>query len=300
MFVLIAIHLVFFTTFTVIVPSAAARVFIFSVELIIPHIIVLVVFLKEYMKTQISLYIYMFGITVLFIFVNAWRIFIALFGNVYKTSFLDDRLIGLFMLFFSLVQIFKTVLVLLLLAFEYEQDLLVINSDLETLSLTDHLTGIYNKRALTVKLEEEVSRIKRVSGVLTIAVIDLDHFKRVNDQYGHVYGDEVLKEFCTFISDRLRGYDIFGRYGGEEFLVIFPDTTLDQGYHALERMRIELEEFEFSKPDFHITFSGGVYELTGELNEDIRYYIDKADRLLYEAKENGRNQIVYKKNHLNK
>ena len=124
----------------------------------------------------------------------------------------------------------------------------------------------------------------------TIALLDIDHFKRCNDTYGHDAGDEVLREFARIINDEMRTEDIVGRWGGEEFLVIFPRTHADEAAAAIQRIRSAAgrETFAFA-PDYALQFSAGIAELD-ETERDLREFIKLADRRLYAAKAEGRNR----------
>lgn len=108
---------------------------------------------------------------------------------------------------------------------------------IETIAITDHLTGLYNRRHLLSRLSEEVGKVKRLNSRLCCIIADIDHFKLVNDRYGHLAGDEILKEVALLLRRAVRSYDIVGRYGGEEFLIILPDTGIDDARHLAERIR---------------------------------------------------------------
>jgi diguanylate cyclase len=154
-------------------------------------------------------------------------------------------------------------------------------------SITDELTGILNRRGildeLQYRLNPQLSRTK----LLSIAIFDIDNFKTVNDTYGHLTGDEVLKQVAQAISDMIRGFDTVGRYGGEEFLVLYPNTELHKAVRAAERIRANVENIVFEGVG-KITISGGVAQHKGSSATEL---IESADKALYEAKRKGRNQI---------
>ncbi len=163
----------------------------------------------------------------------------------------------------------------------------------------DALTGFYNRRQLEERSKQEVSGAKRKNKPLCAIMTDIDFFKRVNDTYGHAVGDIVLKNVAHIIKSQLRDYDIAGRYGGEEFTILLPYTTLSEAQMVAERLRITVEKkhIDISKvvPDspvkyINVTISLGVHQLQTDENEtDL---IQKADKALYEAKSGGRNKVV--------
>jgi len=160
------------------------------------------------------------------------------------------------------------------------------------LSLTDELTELPNRRAFMQRLEEELQRAKRYRSGFCVALLDLDHFKQINDTYGHAAGDEMLRNYANNILSVLRRSDMVARYGGEEFAIIFPYTTLEEARQALEKVKLKALKTV-------IPHNGGVVRAPGfsaglvvcKSNEDADTLMDRADRLLYGAKERGRNRI---------
>ncbi|MBN1141231.1 MAG: diguanylate cyclase [Deltaproteobacteria bacterium] len=161
------------------------------------------------------------------------------------------------------------------------------------LALTDSLTGIPNRRAILEHLETELARASRKGSSLWAAVLDVDHFKQVNDRYGHLVGDAVLKECAERIGRSIRRYDSIGRYGGEEFLLVFPRSDGDLEIQALERIReiISEEDFVAAGQRIRITVSLGAVRWNGA--DTIDEIIRRADDALYLAKKKGRNRIEY-------
>jgi diguanylate cyclase (GGDEF)-like protein len=163
------------------------------------------------------------------------------------------------------------------------------NEELELLANTDRLTGASNRRALDVALTAELDRSRRYESGLSVLFLDLDHFKEVNDRYGHGIGDQVLRGFVTELRRLLRDSDILGRWGGEEFIVICPETNASDVLHLADRIRARIAEIDFGGAG-KITVSIGVAELSAEDNaQDL---VDRADQALYEAKKAGRNRCV--------
>ncbi len=160
------------------------------------------------------------------------------------------------------------------------------------LSLTDPLTGLYNRRHLDSNLEREFLRSKRYHNNLSIAVIDIDFFKKVNDTYGHLCGDYVLKEVAYMILDTLRKTDMVFRCGGEEFVALLTETPLEKALIPLERLRKRIEEypFEYNNNKLQVTISIGVNSTESGV-ETAGEFLDGADKALYFAKNNGRNQV---------
>lgn len=179
---------------------------------------------------------------------------------------------------------------------EAERDILV--SKLEHLSRTDDLTGLLNRRALVEKLEDEVRRAKRYRSKLALIICDIDYFKEVNDTYGHDVGDKFLQIVSNLLIKSLRSTDIIGRYGGDEFLVILPETLMEEAKETAERIRLSVENFELQGEDkdpVKITVSLGVAEFNID-KENINDLIKRADNALYMAKSRGRNKVYIVEN----
>lgn len=163
---------------------------------------------------------------------------------------------------------------------------------LEKLASFDSLTGLYNRQAVLGRLREAINRARRYKENLSLIMLDIDHFKKVNDQYGHLVGDDVLEKLSTLIRDNIRNTDIAGRYGGEEFIIVLAQTDLYAARIVAERIRKIVETArmkDFSGNVFGITVSEGVSGW--EPGDDIHSLISRADEALYKAKENGRNRV---------
>lgn len=159
------------------------------------------------------------------------------------------------------------------------------------LATRDELTGAYNRRHLLEMLTHEKHRTDRGGGAFCICLIDLDHFKRVNDTYGHCAGDAVLKGLTDTVHAAMRNTDLFARYGGEEFILFLPQTSLELAKLCIERIMKAMQavSFEGLPPDFRITMSVGIAQYY--LPEDIATMIERVDTALYDAKRRGRNRI---------
>ena len=162
------------------------------------------------------------------------------------------------------------------------------NQILAEMSSIDGLTKISNHRTLLEQLKSVIAETGRTSSPLSIAIFDIDDFKKVNDSKGHVYGDQVLVDVASIMKKSIRVSDFAGRYGGEEFMVIFPNTTLSVASKISERIRQSVEDYNFVD-GLRITISGGVSQYN---NEAITEFVHSADTKLYKAKRNGKNQIV--------
>lgn len=161
----------------------------------------------------------------------------------------------------------------------------------EKMSITDGLTGVFNYRYLMGVLERNKLEFDRDGTPFTIAVFDLDHFKQINETYGHLVGDNALIQICSCLQKNIRKNDIVGRYGGEEFVVIFPNTTMNDAYLIAERCREAISTTTIQNLTFHLTVSGGIQEYTGGLISDM---LNIADKKLYSAKDAGRNKVETK------
>jgi len=163
---------------------------------------------------------------------------------------------------------------------------------IQKMATHDELTGLSNRRQLKNLLEQHVERQARTGQEFYVAMIDIDHFKIINDSYGHQTGDEVLKNLSTGISELLRKTDIIGRWGGEEFLLLLPDTGNDLVSVAMSRLHETIIKMPMVMyPPLFISFSAGLTKYRA--GEHIEQTIKRADELLYVAKSNGRNQIVH-------
>ena len=169
-----------------------------------------------------------------------------------------------------------------------EERLIKQNKELEALAFKDGLTGLFNHRVIIEKLTSEINRGKRYGVEVSVAMIDIDDFKKVNDIYGHLKGDEVIRAVADTIRKNLRNIDMAGRYGGEEFLVIMPETDLKNAYSVLERIRKDIEALTFEQ-DVRVTLSGGIADYQGQSVDEL---IHEADLKLLEAKKSGKNKIV--------
>jgi diguanylate cyclase (GGDEF)-like protein len=152
----------------------------------------------------------------------------------------------------------------------------------------DGLTKISNHRTLIENMKEGISEAGRTGSPMSIAIFDIDDFKKVNDSKGHVYGDQVLADVAQIIKSNIRDTDLAGRYGGEEFMVLFSNADLETASNIAERIRSAVESNLFVD-GITVTVSGGVKRHEGESVADL---IHAADRNLYEAKKNGKNRIV--------
>ena len=166
------------------------------------------------------------------------------------------------------------------------------NKQIEELAEIDDLTGSFNRRCIMRMLDDEIARAQRGKSPCSVALIDLDWFKRINDAFGHPAGDEVLRTFAITTFANIREMDKFGRYGGEEFLLILPETSNDDAGRSLDRLREIVAKLDWSAldPGMSVTISAGIATLAP--NETPDALLARADRALYVAKERGRNRIA--------
>jgi diguanylate cyclase (GGDEF)-like protein len=155
----------------------------------------------------------------------------------------------------------------------------------------DELTSVYNRKTGMNRLNEEIARAGRIGKPTCVAILDIDNFKTINDTYGHLVGDRVLRHVALQIKNSLRTCDIVARYGGEEFLIILPDTDEINAIMALDRVKMNIAKkpIRVGREYLNITVSIGVTEISN--NEHTLSSIDKADKALYKAKKNGKNKI---------
>lgn len=164
--------------------------------------------------------------------------------------------------------------------------------DLQTKAITDGLTSLYNHRYFQERLDEEIRRCDRYEKEVALVLLDIDHFKNVNDRHGHAVGDEVLKDLSVVLRKSFRETDIIARYGGEEFVSVLPETSILGAFTAAERVReaVAGHSFRVGRKAIRCTVSGGVcsYPHYAKSRKDL---LEKADRALYAAKQQGRNQV---------
>ncbi len=177
---------------------------------------------------------------------------------------------------------------------EREKELSVMNDTLLHISMTDGLTGVDNRRSLEQRLHEMFEHSLRLHEPIACVMCDIDHFKKVNDTYGHAAGDEVLKQFAEILKDEAREIDRVGRYGGEEFLLLLPGTVLDSAVTFAERLRQRVDDhtFSFEGGTLERTMSCGVAAWPHPRVSGREEMLKAADDALYVAKELGRNRVV--------
>ena len=164
---------------------------------------------------------------------------------------------------------------------------------LRELAIHDGLTGLINYQKFHELLETELSRAKRYKTPMSLVFADIDHFKQVNDTFGHLAGDHALKIVSKFLQDIVRTSDTVARYGGEEFSIILPETPLDGAVVATERIRKKVSKYQIDYEDkkFSITLSFGIVCFTPDQNISKNDLINSADKVLYKAKRSGRNRL---------
>ena len=178
---------------------------------------------------------------------------------------------------------------------DLQRELIEKRAQIESIATRDFVTGLWNRRAILERLDLELTRATRDSQPLGIIVMDIDRFKRVNDDYGHAEGDRVLQETARRLSMSLRPYDTVGRYGGEEFLIFAANCDTEQTLSVAERLRASLadEPMKISSGPIQVTASFGVSSVNPSAKYDVKSLIDCADRALYQAKHLGRNRVEW-------
>lgn len=170
-----------------------------------------------------------------------------------------------------------------------QEELIKLNEKLKEQATTDMLTGLKNRRYFHEKLEESLAGYQRYLSPFSLLIIDIDHFKKINDMRGHLVGDQILKELSHMITTTLREIDVVARYGGEEFVVIYPHTNISEAKQRAERLRTEVEKASWQNSN--ITISIGVTTCTPE--DTVTTLIGKADQALYVSKSRGRNCVTH-------
>jgi diguanylate cyclase (GGDEF)-like protein len=163
---------------------------------------------------------------------------------------------------------------------------------LQELATRDELTGLFNRRHMMTRLDDELSRLDRHHGALAVVLLDIDHFKQVNDRHGHRVGDAVLRAFAKLAGEALRQTDIVARWGGEEFLLLLPMTPDAVAVSAIDRIRVALRDQPVSvaQPRLRVTFSAGL--AMARPGDSIENLVERADHAMYRAKQGGRDRTV--------
>lgn len=211
--------------------------------------------------------------------------FVAAEIYVHYDLWVDDGLTAIF-----LSRLIITTFIIIIISYVSELSFSKINERIYELSITDSLTNVYNRRHFDSILDKELKRQNRTKLPLCLCMLDVDNFKKLNDTLGHLQGDLVLKEVANIIKNTIRETDEIGRWGGEEFCIILPNTSLDPAIILIERVRKNIENFDFLT-SMKITCSFGIAQINE--NEDADSLIKKADTAMYLAKNSGKNRICY-------
>ena len=174
---------------------------------------------------------------------------------------------------------------------EKNRELERLNRELEYHASRDALTGAYNRMKFDATLESEIGRCNGSARAMTLAMLDIDHFKQINDTHGHAVGDSALRQFVAVIAGQMRECDILARWGGEEFMLLFPETTLEESHIAVEKLRQMIESHPFETIG-NMTCSFGLTQFLPD--DSVQSLNRRADEALYQAKTNGRNRVVCK------
>lgn len=174
----------------------------------------------------------------------------------------------------------------------YQGSMRDLNEALKIASTQDPLTGLFNRRLMLERLKAEEALAKRRQTPFSIAMIDIDHFKRINDEFGHDVGDTVLVQFALALTGALRAYDICARWGGEEFLVLLPETSGPEALEIANRLRILIEELQIPAMPAAMPLSVSIGLAQHDPESDTTRTMKRADDALYQAKRSGRNRVV--------
>jgi diguanylate cyclase (GGDEF)-like protein len=165
----------------------------------------------------------------------------------------------------------------------------------QQLAYLDGLTGIFNRRFFEMRVREELERAQRYNTNLAVVMLDIDYFKKLNDEFGHLLGDEVLRQVSTIFQQHLRKGDVVCRYGGEEFALLLPQTSGENAYEVADKLRRTAEAYHFPGVPRPVTISAGVaaYPACGKTRDEV---VSAADAALYHAKLSGRNRVISAEN----
>ncbi len=288
------IHTLLFLYFTYVYSSIMARIMIISVELSVVYGYASWMFFRDNVKRPHSVRLFVGLIYMFNSLYYVLRVYFTLKDGPQGDLFTDVYFLSLTLIATIIFMVSRSIGVLLCVMIDYDERLEQANKVLSELSTTDHLTNIKNLRSLMRVLERELERVKRYDRIFSIAMIDIDHFKLVNDKYGHTIGDEVLIGLAKTFKDELRKVDIIGRYGGEEFLLILPESTCRESANLLVRIAEKVKAHTWCVEDLEITYSAGVFEVnSSNCHATIKELVQQADELMYTAKRNGRDRVEH-------
>ncbi len=282
--------------FGTVTPNFKARTILITSILIIIYIIVLYLLVYKTDKSEKSIYREVIIVCVLTMLLFATRLFIAVFvypDDINKFEFSQvDAIMMIASQMLSLMLAFSFVLMINLRLFKdvqsYADEKELMVHELRRLATIDSLTGLFNRSKIEQVLTIEVLRARRYKHPLSVIIADIDHFKNVNDTFGHNTGDQVLAGIASIMKSNIREVDTLGRWGGEEFLIVCPETTADGARKLADTLRKKIERHSFREVGIK-TISMGVAQIEGEeWDEDL---IRRADKNLYRAKRGGRNRV---------
>ncbi|NOR57421.1 MAG: diguanylate cyclase [Sulfurimonas sp.] len=210
--------------------------------------------------------------------------------NMIKNTSIASAIVLLFLSFYLMRKIFNNYINVIN---SYQSKLEIKNRTLLKLVNIDHLTKIHNRKSIETILIKELKRVKRYNHELSVIIFDIDNFKNINDTYGHNTGDKVLKNIAKVVTATIRETDYFGRWGGEEFIIISTETSLDNALLVAEKIRNSIYSYDFEEAET-VSCSVGVAEYTSE--DTHQTIVHNADTALYQAKHNGKNRVIVYKN----
>ncbi|OHD24703.1 MAG: hypothetical protein A2Y38_05720 [Spirochaetes bacterium GWB1_59_5] len=284
------VWLIALVVLTTVFESFTLRAILFSAFIILAALEFLIAFTRIQPAISKIVYRAVWCITLSFSLLHAVRIVLLMAYSSVQTRLTDNTFVSIYTFTFtSFFAILWAGLILLIDVADLFEQLGHKNKALELMATSDKLTGLKNRHSLDARLDSEIERSLRYSEPLSIILFDIDHFKRVNDTWGHPAGDEVLKQMARIASTRLRGPDDLYRWGGEEFLIVAPHTDLQGSLALAEKLRaaIEADTFPLVGP---LTSSFGVAEF--QPAEDRDAWFKRVDQALYRAKNTGRNKVV--------
>jgi diguanylate cyclase (GGDEF)-like protein len=205
----------------------------------------------------------------------------------YLISYKKDANIAVFDTIFWENVLLSNVLILLILGFIAY--MLHTKEQFEKMAITDKLTGLYNRYKFYSVAQQELNRSKRHKHPFSLIIFDIDHFKKINDTYGHDVGDRVLKTVAKLVRKNVRKYDYVFRWGGEEFIILAPETDINGALKLAEKIRTIIASHHFAKIG-HVTISAGIAQFVEDIDKGIDSIVKRADNALYLAKHEGRNR----------
>lgn len=293
-YILLINHILVYIYLTFINPIFDLRTSFFSLEIFLVATFISYVNFKYYKKSNDLVALFLSIVSLIKGCFHLWRISTIMHELNPQTLFRNVDMAKYVHIATILYNSTLCIVVIILATRIHSKRLIELNKELTELSYKDFLTKAYNLRYIIQKIEKKLGNFKNNAEIFSIAIVDIDFFKIINDTYGHIIGDEVLIKLVGIIEGNIDKSDICARYGGEEFLILFSNKSASEALKILENLQTLFKEYDWEHPDLKVSFSAGLIEINKEnYLKEVKHLINDADKFLYLAKRNGRDRIEY-------